>query len=361
MRILHLPTDVGGNSYYLSLGEKKIGLDSTVLVYKSSKYHFPNDINLHFEKYHWAIQEIKKVKAFFSYGLKYDIFVFNFGGSFILNPRFLGFLNGIDLPFLRGLGKKIVTIYQGCDARQKDFSISHFNISACAEPNYNIGACSKCNKKTDDFKRRQIKWFSHFSHKIFTVNPDLLYLIPKGEFIPYTAIDPSGAKPLYPDPSLKKVTILHAPTERGIKGSHYILPILERLSNKYPFVEILLAEGIPQEIIFSYYQKADIFVDQILVGWYGGAAVQAMAFGTPTVCYIREKDLSFLPSSLVKDLPIINATKYNLYDVLVELIHNKEKLREIGKKSRAYVEKYHDPVKIAKKMKKVYESIFQSK
>ena len=357
MKILHLPTDVGGNGYYLSLGEKKIGLDSTVLVYKSSKYNFPNDIDLHLEKYHWSIQEIKKLKAFLTYGKKYDIFVFNFGTSFI-NPRFLGFLYGIDLPFLRTLGKKIVVFYQGCDARQKDFSTANFEISSCGEPSHYGEPCSNCNSKTDAFKRKQIRWFSRFAHKVFTVNPDLMYVLPKAEFIPYAGNDFTKIVPNFPDTKSKKVTILHAPTSRRIKGSYYILPILEKLSKKFPFVEVLLAESVPQQVMWSYYyQKADIYIDQVLMGWYGRAAVHAMTMGTPTVCYIREKDLSFLPSSLVKDLPIINATKYNLYDVLVELIHNKEKLREIGKKSRAYVEKYHDPVKIAKKMKKAYESL----
>jgi len=95
----------------------------------------------------------------------------------------------------------------------------------------------------------------------------------------------------------------------------------------------------------------------LLVGWYGGVAVEAMALGKPVVCYVREEDLRFIPKRMEEDLPIINANPGNLYHVLDRHINNRKNLSLIGEKSRSYVERYHDPIKIAQQMKELYESL----
>ena len=101
------------------------------------------------------------------------------------------------------------------------------------------------------------------------------------------------------------------------------------------------------------YESADVFVDQLLVGWYGAAAVEAMSLGKPSVCYLRESDIAWLP---FKDsIPLISATCTTIYDVLLDLIENRHTLKEIGIRSRTYVEEVHDPVKIAMQMKQTYE------
>jgi glycosyltransferase involved in cell wall biosynthesis len=102
------------------------------------------------------------------------------------------------------------------------------------------------------------------------------------------------------------------------------------------------------------YESADVFVDQLLVGWYGAAAVEAMSLGKPSVCYLRESDVSWLP---FKDsIPVISATCNTIYDALLDLIENQHRLKEIGLRSREYVQAVHDPVKIAMQLKNTYES-----
>ena len=55
------------------------------------------------------------------------------------------------------------------------------------------------------------------------------------------------------------------------------------------------------------YETADILIDQLLAGWYGGLAVELMALGKPVICYIREDDLKYIPKEMRDELPIINA------------------------------------------------------
>jgi len=356
VRVLHCPADVGGNAWTLSRSERKLGLDSDVMVYQKSWIGYSADIDLHLEKY----SNIGKAWRLLSFYLKaltrYDIFHFNSGSSLLPSWHSLSFLEFSDLPLLRALGKKIVVTYQGCDVRQKGFCTNSYSISACAEPNCYSGVC---DSGTDKVKRVRAAKFGRYAHKIFALNPDLLHVLPpQAEFAPYANVDLDEWQPVRRGKS-KKLVILHSPTNRGAKGTEYIVEAVERLKGKYRHVELILVENIPHSKVRELYLQADVAVDQLLVGWYGGFAVEMMALGKPVVCYIREEDLKFIPPQMKKDLPIINANPETVYEVLEHLVVERDGLLSIGERGRAYVERWHDPVKIARKMKQTYESLFE--
>jgi glycosyltransferase involved in cell wall biosynthesis len=74
-----------------------------------------------------------------------------------------------------------------------------------------------------------------------------------------------------------------------------------------------------------------------------------MALGKPVVGYIREDDLKFIPKGMRDDLPIVNATPGTIGAVLEALVESKANLVRIGEAGRAYVEKWHDPMQVAKR------------
>jgi len=85
-----------------------------------------------------------------------------------------------------------------------------------------------------------------------------------------------------------------------------------------------------------------------------------MALGKPVIAYIREEDLKFIPTKMKDELPVINATPDTIYRVLKKYITvDKNKLVSIGKKSRQFVERWHDPIRIAKRLKRDYEKIMK--
>ena len=90
-------------------------------------------------------------------------------------------------------------------------------------------------------------------------------------------------------------------------------------------------------------------IGQIIYGWYGTISAEAMAMGTPVVCYIRE-DLE----EFGKDLPIFRANKINLVKNLESLIQNLKLRKELSLKGRKYVSKVHDAPQIAKQILNIY-------
>jgi glycosyltransferase involved in cell wall biosynthesis len=354
MKVLHCPTNVGGNAWGLSRAERKLGLQSDLMVYRDDWLRYPADIDLQLSRNRKVRSALTLTGFFFNALVKYDVFHFNFGSSLVPFGIFSRF-ELTELALLRSLGKKIVVTYQGCDARQADYCREHFRITCCNESDCYGG---QCNENTDAVKRRRIGKFGRYAHKIFSLNPDLLWVLPAGtEFMPYASVDLNDWVPSQKKSSLrKKITILHAPTERGVKGTKYIIEAVNKLKQTHD-IDLVLVEQIPHDKVKELYQQADLAIDQLLCGWYGGFAVEMMALGKPVVCYIRQEDLSFLPAQMKHDMPIINADPHNIYEVLLNAVEERGTLALIGEKGRAFVERWHDPIKIARRTKEVYESL----
>lgn len=64
MKVLHLPSSIGGNSWGLAQAEKKIGLNSTVLVDSNTWLNYESDICLDLEGKSYIYSLYKRLKFF---------------------------------------------------------------------------------------------------------------------------------------------------------------------------------------------------------------------------------------------------------------------------------------------------------
>ena len=343
-----MPTSVGGNSWGLSQAEKKLGIDSVVLTDTSNWLNYNSDICLFQEKETRLHKMHKRLAAFYKYRSQFDIYHFNFGSSLIDFQEFG--LNLIDLPFYSG--KKVMT-YNGSDARQ--------NLNLLLGKYYGE---IYCNKEYGDpyknkIKRKRIKKVEKYVDHIFSLNPDLMYFLPKKTtFLPYTIAGWHNIKRL-PYNIKDKIKIVHSPTNRLLKGSKYIIDALNKLKRKYDYIEIEIIEHMSYEDALKKYQEAHLIIDQVLIGWYGAFGVEVMKMGKPLAVFIREEDLHFIPQQMATDLKksIINIDKNNIYDVLDMYIRNSDMLYQKGDAGYDYVNKWHNPIKVAKIVKNIYEKL----
>jgi len=171
--------------------------------------------------------------------------------------------------------------------------------------------------------------------------------------MPYGNVDLDDWSPVEFKKKDNSLIILHAPTNRIIKGTKYLIEAVSKLKKEgYP-VKLKLLEDVKHDQMKEFCQDADIVIDQLLVGWYGGFAVETMALGKPVICYLNEDLFYVVPWA--EDIPIVNANLATLYDKLKWLIENPQERERLGKLDRKFVEKYHNPIKIAKKLIKWYQ------
>lgn len=375
IRVLHCPAIVAGNAQQLARAERELGIESWVVALTGSPFGYGTDEILWERKDNVIMREIKRWRLLWRALKDFDIIHFNFGQSITpewLPPHptfrekhhllslsiynFYARMLGLrDLLLLKKAGKGIVVTYQGDDARQGDFCQANFEISPATEvePGY-------YSKKSDAHKRRKIAQFGKYADRIYALNPDLLHVLPvRSQFLPYSHIDLRDWKPINkPNPNPKEPVIVHAPSHQGVKGTPFVLEAISRLKSEGVALEFVQVEGVSHSKAREIYERADLLIDQLLCGWYGGLSVEFMALGKPVFCYLREGDLKYIPDQMREDLPIINATPTTIYHVLKEwLTERRHELTEIGQRSRTYVEKWHDPLKIAARLKADYESI----
>lgn len=356
MKVLHLPTSVGGNSWGLRNGERALGLESYCLTIDDDWLNYPSDFKVAAGPELGRINRtLRLLGAFMKFRKGYDIYHFNFGMTLLNFPRFG--LPLLDLPFYDA-GAKIFATYNGCDARQKYPTIVQTKISACNDDNCYEGKC--VSGAMDRYKRMMIKKMGKYASHIFAVNPDLLnFLPPNSSFLPYSIAewDNIGHVP-FKRPA-RKLKIVHAPTDRAVKGTSHILGAMERLNKERPgAMELILVEGLSNTDALKIYASADLVIDQLLIGWYGGLAVEVMKMGKPVMCFIRDEDLKYIPPQMKSDLQeaVINVTPDTLFGMLLGLADNRGILEEKSSAVAEYARKWHDPVSIARIVKERYES-----
>lgn len=344
LKVLHLPTSVGQNAWHLAQGEKALGADSKVLVYESSFLDYSSDIQMNLQANSTAAGKLARLaRTFMAIRGKYDIFHFNFGTS-LMTSRSRN-VHHLDLPFYPDKAKLFVS-YNGCDARQKYPTIARGGTSACGECQY-----EPCKSgKLDQSRAEGIRKMSRYVEHMWALNPDLMHFLPpdKASFLPY-AIDMPNHDPRWPS-TQGPLKIVHAPTNREIKGTHYLLEAVERLNAARPgSIQLTLVEGMSNEQALHVYRDADLVVDQLLIGWYGGFAVEAMLLGKPVLVRIAEDVLKFIPYEMKRDLAesVINASSNNLYQTLMECLDNRAPLLRVAHAGYEYARKWHSPKYVA--------------
>jgi tetratricopeptide (TPR) repeat protein len=358
MKILHLPELVGGHPTALSDAEKKLGFDSSVLTLYSNYLQYKSDISLNLTGKNKLYRFIKHFETFLKYRKGYDIYHFNFGSSLLHFPSLN--LPLLDLPFYEK-GKKIFFTYQGCDIRQKYPTIQrHSKIgchnAACFQQSCYGGICN--SGKRDIFRKKAAEKAYKYADHIFVLNPDLLYFLPteKVSFLPYCIHNYFKIKekegPFFQNDVFR---IVHSPTQRDVKGTEFILRALYKLKDIFKDkLEIILVENRSHQEALEIYQKADLFIDQILIGWYGAVSVEVMKMGIPVACFINPEHLALVQNEFKDPLPFINVNQFDIYDKLKNIIENRDVILELSKQSLKFVHDYHNPIDIAKRISLYY-------
>lgn len=338
LKILHGTSTVSLQSTrYLADALTSMGHQSTILVYRGNPLLVGfEDVNLEIDpqnylKYPWYLCKI--LYAFFRSAFYYDVFHFHFGYSLL--PQ------NLDLWLLKRLNKKVFMEYHGSEVRRESVYAAH-------NPDREgfSGIAERESYKKQKRVARHVDGIMVHDREL----ADQLYDFPVKVFQLPLRIDLARFTPSYPRPG-SRLRIVHSPSRREVKGTAHVIKAVETLSLKYD-LEFILVAGRDNREAKKLYQSADIVVDQLLVGTYGMLAIECMAYGKPTVCHLRDDLLDSFPEKP----PLHNANPDNLERRLEELIIDFDLRRELGRRGRRYVEKYHCSKVVARQVIEIYNS-----
>ena len=333
MKVLHAPAEIAAQASILARALRTLGVEAHSLAYNPG---FPNYTPDEFHPYD-AMAPLPRylgyLKSTIRHAGKYDVYHFHFGRTLIPphNP---------DLPLYRALGGTVVFHYHGCDVRNRALMLDRHARATCTE----------CDPFCIPARQQSILASARrHAHAELVSTPDLLESVPQARHVPVAAMmDDYPFRPLARAPR----RVLHAPTNRLIKGTRYVEAAYDALRPRFPNVEFQVVERLPWHELRDAIAEADVIVDQVFMGWYGMVAVEAMAMGKPVLCFVRPDFEARLDRC-----PIVRCTTDDLAERLAEVLSPDLDRARLGEEGRAYVERVHAAPAIARGLIDLYQSL----
>jgi hypothetical protein len=295
LHVTHCPVNLAGVGWTNVEALRRRGVDARLVVFNTQPFRPDEaDWDLKRPRQGFLRQQAVQWRALAKLLPQTDIFHFYFGLTLV--PK------SIQFPILRAFRKKSVYHYLGSDIRGKSRQELAYGKRADAEI---VGSYDAS------------RWV-----------PEAHVIVPGVEIGRYEPAPPSDrGRPL----------VVHAPSNRAKKGTEHVIAACEALD-----VELRLVEGVRHDEASALYRDADIVVDQLLAGWYGLFAIEAMAIGKPVVTFLHEEAVRRTEEAFGVPVPIVSASPDTLVERLRPLVESAELRRRIGAESRAYVERVHD-------------------
>lgn len=163
--------------------------------------------------------------------------------------------------------------------------------------------------------------------------------------------------------------VAHAPTDRAAKGTQSLIEAVRRLERRYP-VKLLLIEHRSWHQTLALKATADIFVDQLLLG-YGCNGIEAMGMAIPVISGVdfaagkalarRQPELR-VPAGTMDamlthwgELPFLQATQETIYDALEAMLSDSGLRQRYADKGHAHAHRFHSQEVVVRQLERVYE------
>lgn len=349
-RILFAAVDIGDRiRTYSAFIRENYGNNAKVRSFVKFKvpgehYKTSYDYTFQFYKYPKPVQWCISMVFFIYSLLAFDV-IYIFSAENILTRKLLRF----ELKVYQLFGKKVVMHFVGGDVRNSDYLYwkNQALVNATNEPEPMLQS---------KFQEQVCRLAEAYADHIIVCSPDLFKFFRRKDvrYIPVfldvniftnelnNANDESKAP--------GKVTILHAPSNPGVKGTRYIEKVLTEIGLADKNIEVVLTTGkqysdsvhppytVTRYKLMELLKRSDIVIDQLLIGWYGLQSVEALAAGNVTICQVDES----LENYVFPGCPIL--TFKNAAELKTTILEAIEKVKDDHMDKSSYmkwIEKYH--------------------
>ena len=149
-----------------------------------------------------------------------------------------------------------------------------------------------------------------------------------------------------------RVRVVSAPTNRDYKSTAALEQAVRQLQAEGLPVDLVLVEGRPWSECLAIKATADIYFDQVILG-YGCNAVEAWGMGIPVIAGAQPWTLGKM-TEMWGGLPFYEATEQTIVDAIRMLVQSADLRAEYAEKGMAHVRKYHDEKPALERLVELY-------
>lgn len=272
--------------------------------------------------------------------IRYDVFIFSGYGSFF---RFL------ELPLLRLLGKRIIVVYLGSDARPPYLSGKHLDDrEGVFDPSGIAVEARALRRRMARVERYASVIVNHtgtaqFAERTFVRLSDVGMPMP---------IWPGNASPGNASIDMKSseapLRVLHAPSRPVAKGTHRVREAVARMQAEGIAIELVELSGVPNSEVLRHLAECDLVIDQLYSDVpLATFSAEAASFGKPVIVgslYVEK----FGADNPGEDrAPTIFIDPDELEPVLRRLVADGNLRRSEGERNRLFLAKRCAPREVA--------------
>jgi hypothetical protein len=181
--------------------------------------------------------------------------------------------------------------------------------------------------------------------------PDLLKLLPEANWQPnLVPIDEPLYSPIKNKPE-NPVLICHSPTRKDLKNTDEFIQIINEIGSfsETP-VKMHIIENTPHKECLKSKRQCHLLFDH-LQGYFGVSSLEGLSQGLSVVAGLDEWNIRHIKiCTKTTRLPWVIANTCNLKEQLISLINDPDRLKEIGLKSREFMEKSWSPQKVSEQL-----------
>jgi hypothetical protein len=271
---------------------------------------------------------------------QFDSFFFVNGNSFL--PR------NIDLYLLRLFRKRVISVIShGSEARPAYMDGAHWRIALESKDpiryiyktsRRQYGHLARLERLSDEIIA------SPLSSQFLT--RQVISAIHIGNPCVEVANNPAGKATTPVD---QKIRIVHAPSDRRVKGSDAIGNMIRRLQRDNPNLEYTEMVGQTNADVLKVLKSADLVIDQLYSdAFLAGLGVEAGSFGVPVL--VGNYGVGILKELFLDSPPPCFAVHPDrLESKLGELLQNSKALREVGKNAQSFIKSRQSAEEVAKR------------
>jgi hypothetical protein len=255
--------------------------------------------------------------------VRFDVFVFSFGTSF-LGLR--------ELPLLRRLGKGMVFVFHGSDARPPYID----GVRMAPDRAMPIADCLALTRRM----KASIRWIERYADAVIA-QPAFSHFFER-PVVNFFAIGVPWRDHPLPRRTDRgddvPIRILHSPSDPIVKGSARVREVIEQLRSEGLNLELAELRGVPNEVVLREIATCDFVVDQIysdapMVGF----ATEAAVAGKPAIVggYAWPENHRIFGSDPMP--PVEECAPEALADAIRHLATNREHREALGARARTFV------------------------
>lgn len=139
-------------------------------------------------------------------------------------------------------------------------------------------------------------------------------------------------------PGAGRPRITHAPTNRQVKGTRFVVRARKRLKGEYDFVIITRQ---PWTMCLTIKATSDLFIDQLILG-YGNNAIEAWAMGIPVLAGATDPIAEAMRREF-GELPFYRTTPDMLVPDIRTILRDSDIYARLVEAGTRHVERYHAP------------------